>query len=172
MISRIIRIYSGAIALVLVMACAGAAQERNGTASVTGKVTVKNKGVAGVVVFAEVQNPRVWTRSNYRGTTDQIGNYRITNLPAGTFAIRPVAPSFAVEDEVRSTSVVISECENVENINFSIVPGGVITGKITDADGKPLIEQYVRILPIDAVDGDGRWEPLRTDDRGIYRAFG
>lgn len=172
MIFGIIKIYSCAIALVLVMACAGAAQERNGTASITGKVTVKNKGVAGVVVFAEVQNPRVWTRSNYRGTTDQIGNYRITNLPAGTFAIMPVAPSFAVEDEVRSTSVVISEGENVENINFSIVPGGVITGKITDADGKPLIEQYVRILPIDAVDGDGRWEPLRTDDRGIYRAFG
>lgn len=173
MISRVIRISARTIAFVLVMAGAVAAQERIATASVNGKVTVKNKGVAGVVVFAEEQNPRVWTRSNYRATTDQIGNYRITNLPAATYVIKPMAPSFALEDEVTSNSVAISEGENVENMNFSMVPGGVITGKVTDADGKPLIEQYVMVYPIDATVTDGRWDGnLHTDDRGIYRAFG
>lgn len=174
MIFRIIRIYAGVMALVLVMAGAVAGQEKTATGSVAGKVTVKDKGVAGVVVFAEEQNPRVWTRTNYRATTDQIGNYRITNLPAATYVIKPMALAFALEDEERNNSVVVSEGENVEDINFSLVPGGVITGKITDADGKPLIEQNVFILPSDGrTPDDGRWMGnLHTDDRGIYRAYG
>ena len=106
------RIYSGAIAFVLVMAGAVAGQEKTATGSVAGKVTVKDKGIAGVVVFAEEQNPRVWTRTNYRATTDQIGNYRITNLPAATYVIKPMALAFALEDEERNNSVVVSACES------------------------------------------------------------
>src|SRR6185369_3383888 len=107
--------------------------EKATTASISGKVRIKDKAVAGVVVFAEEQNSRGWRqRSNYRGTTDQEGNYRITNVRAGTYAIRPVAPSLAREDYVTNNVVVINEGETVEDINFSLVPGGVITGKISD----------------------------------------
>lgn len=169
----IYRIYFATLACVLLISCAVAAQERPATASVTGKVTLKNKGVAGIVVLAEEHNPKVWTRTNYRGTTDQTGNYRITNLPAGTYTIKPIALSFALEDEQTNNAVVVGEGENVEDINFSLVPGGVITGKISDADGKPLIDQYVTMLPIDSQAVEGRWVGnLHTDDRGIYRAFG
>jgi len=147
--------------------------EKTATASVAGKVTIKSKIVAGVVVYAEEQNPRSWPRASYRGATDETGNYRITNLPAGTYSIRPMAPAFALEDEVTNNSVVVTEGETVEDINFSLVPGGVITGKISDADGKPLIEQYVMMVPVDAERYDGRWSGIfHTDDRGIYRAFG
>ena len=173
MIFRVNRIFLVVIACVLVMASAVAAQEKTATASVTGKVTVKNKGVAGIVVLASEQNPRTWSRATYRGTTDPTGTYRITNIPAGTYAVTPITPTFAFEDQRFNNSVVLSEGENVEDINFSMIPGGVITGKITDADGKPLIEQYVALLPVDASYDDGRWHnDLHTDDRGIYRAFG
>jgi protocatechuate 3,4-dioxygenase beta subunit len=173
MIFRVSRIYAWAIAFVLVVGGAVTAQEKTATGSVTGKVTVKNKGVAGVLVLASEQNPRPWSRSTYRGMTDQTGTYRITNLPAGTYAVTPITPTFAFEDERFNSSVVLNEGETVEDINFSMLPGGVITGKITDADGKPLIEQHVTLVPIDATFEDGRWNnDLHTDDRGIYRAFG
>lgn len=148
--------------------------EKLATASVSGKVTLKNKAVAGVRVFAEEQNPKIWTRSGYRATTDQNGNYRITNLPAGTYFIRPLAPSFTLEDEYTSNTIVVNESEVVEDINFALVPGGVITGRISDADGRPLIEEPVTILPTDTatVEGGVYGGDLRTDDRGIYRAFG
>ncbi|HYV10988.1 MAG TPA: carboxypeptidase-like regulatory domain-containing protein [Pyrinomonadaceae bacterium] len=149
--------------------------EKAATASISGKVRIKDKAVAGVVVFAEEQNSRGWRqRSNYRGTTDQEGNYRITNVRAGTYAIRPVAPSLAREDYVTNNVVVINEGETVEDINFSLVPGGVITGKISDPDGKPLVEESVNIVPIDPATYVGmQFEGnLHTDDRGIYRAFG
>jgi len=168
---RINRISAGVIACVLLISSAVAAQEKTATASITGKVTVKNKGVAGVAVFAHQQN--ISGRSSYRGATDQTGIYRITNLPAGTYVISPVAPSLALEDDLRNNSVVVSEGENVEGINFALVQGGVITGKISDADGKPLIEQFVMLFPIGATVVDGRFVGnLQIDDRGIYRAFG
>jgi hypothetical protein len=87
--------------------------------------------------------------------------------------VTPLAPSLAIEDEGRNNSVVISEDETVEGVNFSMVPGGVITGKITDADGKPLIEEYVTLTPLDSAVVSGRFiGAIRTDDRGIYRIFG
>jgi len=149
--------------------------EKGATASISGKVRIKDKAVAGVIVFAEEQHSRGWrSRSNYRGATDQDGNYRITNVRAGTYTIRPVAPSFALEDYVTNNEVVISEGETVEDINFSMVPGGVITGKISDPDGKPLVDEYVNVVPVDpAAFVSMRFEGnLHTDDRGIYRAFG
>ena len=149
--------------------------EKSATASISGNVKIKDKAVAGVTVFAEEQNSRGWRQtSNYRGTTDQNGNYRITNVPAGTYTIRPMAPSFALQDYLANNAVVVSEGETVEDINFSMIPGGVITGRISDPDGKPLVEEYVNVMPIDpsafvGVQFEGR---LHTDDRGIYRAFG
>ena len=144
--------------------------EKSATASISGKVKFKDKGVAGIVVFAQDQNSPRRIRP-YRGTTDSTGSYRISNVPAGTYIIAPVAPAFALNEEINS--VVITEGETIEDINFSLVPGGVITGKITDADGKPLIEESVTVLPIETTYMTVRYEGyLRTDDRGIYRAFG
>lgn len=149
--------------------------EKGATASISGKVHIKDKAVAGVVVFAEEQNSRGYRqRSNYRGATDQNGNYRITNVRAGTYSIRPIAPSFALEGYVTNNEVVITEGESVEDINFKMVPGGVITGKISDPDGNPLVDEFVNVAPIDPSAFVGmRFEgSLHTDDRGIYRAFG
>src|SRR5215213_3925235 len=147
--------------------------EKAANASISGKVTLKNKGVAGILVYAQEQNSRGWNRTQFRATTDQTGSYRITNLPGGTYIVRPIAPALAFEDEARNNAVVISDDENLEDINFAMVPGGVITGKITDSDGKPVIEEYVTVLPLDSTIVNGRLERgIRTDDRGIYRAFG
>lgn len=144
------------------------------TAIISGKVTIKDKSVAGVTVIAEETSGRWQQRSTFRGITDQTGNYRITNVRAGTYSIRPVAPAFSLEDYVSNNSVLVSEGETIEDINFAMVPGGVITGKISDADGKPLIEEDVNIMPTDlAPFVSARFEGhLLTDDRGVYRAFG
>ena len=141
--------------------------------SITGKVTLKNKGIAGVVVFAEEQYVQRPARSKYRGTTDQTGTYRIANMPAGTYTITPVAPSLAFENDLTNNTVVVNEGETVEDVNFSMVPGSVITGKVTDADGKPVIGTFVSLMTVDTrLISVRETESIRTDDRGIYRAFG
>lgn len=144
------------------------------TATISGKITLKTKALAGIVVVARPSDSGGPPRSRYRATTDQNGNYRITNVVPGTYQVVPLAPGLVRDDDFFQKSVVIEEADNVADVNFSLVQGGVITGKITDADGKPLVEEEINIEPV-----DGPYSQIpyyhggtRTDDRGIYRAFG
>lgn len=161
------------IFLVLITAacvCAQSAQEKMG--SVSGKVTVKGKAMPGIVVIARERTRGGLERSRYRDTTDQTGNYRI-NLPAGTYQVLPVALSWVLENLAMESTVMLGDGENVENFNFTLVRGGVITGKITDPEGRPLIEEMVTVLPQDGFPGNYILGPgmTQTDDRGVYRAF-
>ena len=82
-----------------------------------------------------------------KATTDHDGFYRIANVPPGSYEVAPSAPAFrATSDNQRAKTVVVGEDENVEGINFSLVRGGVITGKVTDADGRPVILQQVNFF--------------------------
>src|ERR1700754_693938 len=147
---------------------------------ISGKVTSKGKPAVGIVVIASEPLQGFNQMSRYRAKTDQTGSYRITNLPAGTYGISSITPALVPANQ--SDSVVITGDEEVENFNLVLVPGGVITGKITDAEGEPVIDEHVNITP--AYDqiitrGPGRslMRPMfgpdnNTDDRGIYRIFG
>jgi hypothetical protein len=147
--------------------------------SVSGRVTIKDKPAPGVTVGLRVTNGMIPQEKFYRGISDQEGVYHITNLPAGTYDIAPAAPAYVVAElnGPRGKSVIVGDDEEIEDINFSLVRGGVITGKITDADGRPLIQQQVMLYRA----GDFQQQPVRqvypagniqTDDRGIYRFFG
>ena len=151
--------------------------------SISGRVTIKEKGAAGVVVSLRRNEFGMPLESLPRATTDQDGFYRIANVAAGSYEVLPVAPAFVPADgrEQRGKSVLVGEDENIESINFSLVRGGVITGKITDADGRPVIQQQVNVYKSDAFQPPQPGTPQRpvfaasgvqTDDRGIYRVFG
>jgi Carboxypeptidase regulatory-like domain len=154
--------------------------EKN-TASISGKVTIKGKGVPGVViVLVDSRDAGGRNQNRPRATTDQTGNYRITNIPAGAYHVNPVTPAFVLENDQASTAIVIADGETLEDMNFSLVRGGVITGKITDSEGQPLIEEQVTVDPIDHQRSMTSFNEMRlryngfiaTDDRGAYRAFG
>jgi hypothetical protein len=147
------------------------------SASVSGKVIIKGKPALGVMVAAK-EVPSYNDVVRYRARTDRAGNYRIADLPAGTYEIFAVAPAFVVGNQ--SGSVAVSEGEEVEDVNLSLALGGIITGKITDADGEPLIGQPVNITrlyvpyprPFSTTLAQKVSDDYRTDDRGVYRAFG
>jgi protocatechuate 3,4-dioxygenase beta subunit len=54
------------------------------------------------------------------------------------------------------------------------VRGGVITGKVTDEQGHPVVEERVNLLVVldPKRGGSYRGHTVATDDRGIYRIFG
>ena len=150
----------------------GAAKEQ--TANVSGKITVKNKGVAGIVVVAA--DPAYgdgWQQpARLRSTTDEEGNYRISDIPAGNYYVFPLAPAL-VEKTQSKRLLTIAAGESIRDFDFAMMRGGVITGRITTADGQPLVEENVSVMPVN-------FEPeyrshnsgILTDDRGVYRAFG
>jgi protocatechuate 3,4-dioxygenase beta subunit len=145
------------------------------TASISGTVTAKGKGLQGIGVIASLTNSSGLVEGgSYRGTTDHDGKYRITNLPAGTYRFDLFAPTFVHENTETSRTLVIAEGETVENVNFAMLRGGVITGKITNPDGQPVIAEFVFITPVSPHHDHVQYYPghIATDDRGIYRAFG
>ena len=157
---------------VYAQAQSGAAKEQ--TANVSGKITVKNKGVAGIVVVAT--DPAYGDGSQQparlRSTTDDEGNYRISDIPAGNYYVFPLAP--ALVDKTQSRRLLtIAAGESIRDFDFAMVRGGVITGRITNADGQPIVEENVNVMPIDsALEYRSHNPGILTDDRGIYRAFG
>ena len=142
------------------------------TASISGKVTLKGKGVPGIVVGAG--DPyRGYARTSYRGVTDASGKYRIANVPEGIYRVSPHALAFAVENQEQANRLNVADGETIEDINFVLVRGGVITGKVTDSDGQGLIEQPVILQSLGDQDlMNIAYRQVFTDDRGVYRAFG
>src|SRR6185369_10927470 len=150
--------------------------------SISGRVTIKEKSAMGVVVSLRKTVQANPFEVALRATTDQDGNYRIANVPPGSYEVMPSAPAFVPSDlkEQRNKTVLVAEDENVDNINFALVRGGVITGKVTDADGRPVIQQQVNLYRVETFDQQQQGQPRRiyanargqTDDRGMYRVFG
>lgn len=146
--------------------------QQDQTGSISGKVTFKNKGVASILVIAIDTNYRdAEERSHNRALTDIDGNYLINNVPTGDYLVYPVAPALVVENGQRLT---INAGETIRNINFAMVHSGTITGRITNADGQPLIKETVSVVRVEPESDYERhkFASFRTDDRGIYQAFG
>lgn len=150
--------------------------------SVSGRVTIKDKGAGGVAV--RLRKSEVNQYEPYvKATTDPDGFYRIANVGPGKYEVAPSAPAFVPVDNQRGKTVIVGDDENVEDINFALVRGGVITGKVTDADGRPVVLQQVNLFMADAFtqrqqSPQQQREPVyalangMTDDRGIYRVYG
>jgi len=146
--------------------------------SVSGRVTIKGKPAPGVVVGLRKDAIESAYDPYSKAVTDAEGIYRITNVSAGAYVITIAAPAYVPSNFGDRKSVVLTEDENVEGINFSLVRGGVITGKVTHADGRPVIQHQIEIYTLAALDRRGPEQPPfptmngQTDDRGIYRVFG
>jgi protocatechuate 3,4-dioxygenase beta subunit len=142
-------------------------------------VTIKENGVAGVAIGLRKADVVMPGEPFSRTTTDQEGFYRIGNLAPGNYTITPSVPAFVMATkEPQAKNVLVGEDENVEGINFTLVRGGVITGRVTDAEGHPVIDQPVNMYNVETLERRLRDQPafpersVQTDDRGIYRFFG
>lgn len=146
--------------------------------SLSGRITIKDKPAPGVVVGLRKSALENSYDPFERAVTDAEGIYRITNIPAGSYIVTVAAPAYVPTNSSDRKPVVIGEDENVEDVNFSLVRGGVITGKVTDSEGHPVVLHQVELYnpgELDRAQGQVLPYPAmtaQTDDRGVYRFFG
>lgn len=158
--------------------------QASGTGNITGRITLGDKPAQGVVVALLSANAYGPDRNKIalRATTDAEGQFRLTNVPAGRYQVMPIAPAFVLSSGSTSfrdqgKSVNLAEGETIEKIDFALARGGVITGRVTDADGRPVIGENVRLAQAGKSNdrsGSFLYNPFmfQTDDRGIYRLYG
>ncbi|HEU0183894.1 MAG TPA: carboxypeptidase regulatory-like domain-containing protein [Blastocatellia bacterium] len=179
------------------------ADNRPRTASISGRVTISGKAAANAkITITEVKDGSAFANQDvpialsglkagedYVVLTDAEGRYRLTNLPEGRYQAQAMLKGWVREKRSRSDILVesfsLNEGESRENLDFTLVRGGVITGRVTDADGRPLIAKRVILQ---AADEQGRKQDaggfrnmvdmlmnidmFQTDDRGVYRIYG
>jgi protocatechuate 3,4-dioxygenase beta subunit len=159
------------------------------TGSISGRALMGGKGAPGIAVVA-YGGEREIRRAAAQATTDSEGRYRLFGLAAGTYQVSALAPNYASAEPLSlsafgpssglSKSIILAPAENVEDIDLKLVRGGVITGRIKDAEGKPVIEQQVAVAAVDENGAPAKiqqppsynYQMYQTDDRGVYRIYG
>lgn len=157
-------------------------RDTEGDARISGRVTDAETGRP--LRRALVQLQGVNLAEGRFTSTDDHGSYVLDRLPAGTFTIAVTKGSYVPVGTGMSWSfdapriVEIAGGQRIRNLDFRLVRGGVIAGRVTDEFGEPVPNIGVRALRIHWMDGrrmlvpGGPFFSRETDDRGQYRIFG
>ncbi|HEX8720826.1 MAG TPA: carboxypeptidase regulatory-like domain-containing protein [Pyrinomonadaceae bacterium] len=176
-------------AALIVIASAGVAlaqgaarAQRQGAGAVAGRVTVDGEPARGLrVVLAPASNsaPAGQSDPGLQTQTDDAGNFRLAGVPAGTFTLGAASGAYILQDDGRAgagKTVTVGEGQEVKDVELALRRGGVITGRLTDAEGRPLVGV---VVSLQAVDESGNRRPVAltnqpsdSDDRGVYRLYG
>lgn len=153
-----------------------------GTGSISGHVTLGDKPAPGVMVAAFADN--INRRPTAQAATDNDGRYVLSGLGPAQYSVTAMVPAFVLTGGSvfgPDKTIALSMNETVESVDFKLVRGSVITGRVTDADNRPVMEERVDLLMVDENGNAANRQPQRslynyqmntTDDRGIYRLYG
>ncbi|MDX2044209.1 MAG: hypothetical protein SF097_23575 [Acidobacteriota bacterium] len=182
--------------LLLTLSAIAQTSQQPGTATITGMVKLGEAPAAGIPM-ALIANQI--TQANRQGggrqaqpqnqqpnitqtITDENGLYRFTGLAAGGYRVMPMTETFVVTGNAQGfggagKTVNVSEGQIAPQVDFALARGGVITGKVTDNNGRPVIAERINLTTVNETgqarpaSGGNRFG-LETDDRGVYRAYG
>jgi 5-hydroxyisourate hydrolase-like protein (transthyretin family) len=159
------------------------------TAAISGHVTHSGQPVPGVSIILEPADSHTARAPLPKTITNEQGTYRLAAVPEGRYLVRPIAPAFILASGPDSDKagtgmssglglsgfvVTLARGDAVEGIDFALEAGGVITGRVIDDAGRPVVALAVDCQRLNEQGqligaSSSRFE---TDDRGIYRIYG
>jgi hypothetical protein len=152
------------------------ATNQKSTSSVTGQVTVHGKGQSGIEVRLIRLDPST-PRAELAASSGDDGTYRFNDVPPATYQVRLVSLDFFLTNAVYLKILVVGVGEHIKGVDFEMLPGGVVSGRVRDTEGHPLANRLVSLLVPKAqpakegtlMPGGGR---AQTDASGAYRING
>src|SRR5262245_35431603 len=152
------------------------------TGEITGRVVTEDgTGLPNIMVFLTVISrgsgvPSVGSRN--QASTDIDGNFKFTGLASGSYTVNTtIARGYFQKRAPVAEGQVPTYYHPGDNVTITMIKGGVITGRVSNMAGDPLIGAQVSALMVRGVDGkkvrtSGFGRPRHTDDRGVYRIYG
>jgi len=163
-----------------------------GNCTVSGRVVSASDGsplrsaLVGLVQADTHDHPQA-----YGATTDNEGHFEMKKVLAGRYRffathIGYLDQSYQARSTERGQGALLSliSAQEITDVLFRLVPAGVITGKVVDDTGEPMIGVSIAVLrkpgeeELEDAGPQARKVEMRTisvkqtDDRGEYRAFG
>lgn len=123
-------------------------------ASITGHIFVGGNPAPNVTVTLLGRDSNGSRHATVEDTkTDEDGRYQFKGLAPGRYDIYPYALELVLPKEdrygqPRKTVVVEEEAAAVEGVDFIVVLGGIVTGRVTNADGRPLVGEAMTLNEI------------------------
>ena len=126
-----------------------------------------------------------WSAKDQSGPTstmtDAQGRYELPQLPAGTYHLKATRGGYVEmgygqrRPFERGRPLEVGEGTVLENIDFAMALGSVVTGRVVDEMGEAVAQASVSLLRRRYVDGERQLvgqNGTSTDDRGEFRIFG
>ena len=148
------------------------------TGRITGRVLTADSG-------RPVKRARVFINAAETGgrglLTDDTGVFDFAELPAGRYSLSVsksgfISLSYGQRRPLQAgTPLQLSDGQQLKGIEFRLPRGGVISGRLLDEEGEPVVGAGVRVLRYQYQQGDRRLAPAgngQTDDRGQFRVWG
>ena len=118
--------------------------------------------------------------------TDSSGQYTFKDLDPGQYTLRATRhgylprtygqkPAYSLRIDSVGTALTVGPGQVLENIDFRLIRGGVVEGRVVDQDKEPVERVAVRLRVLRSLGGEGRLLPFgrdETDDRGHFRIYG
>jgi len=120
--------------------------------------------------------------------TDEQGRFELPALPAGRYTLSVNKPGWVRSYygarrlwRLPAVPIVVADGQRVANLAVKIMRGAVISGRVRDANGLPLVNARAMVLEYRTIAGVRRLEQffgsgttalIGTDDRGEYRHYG
>jgi protocatechuate 3,4-dioxygenase beta subunit len=152
---------------------------------IAGRITIQGKPAPGIslrlVRQAESPAEDADTEPIATTETDAQGRYRFSDIPTGRYWLAPVAPEYfntKNDPEGLGLTATVTAEKGVAGANLDMTLGGVVSGRITDADGNPVAGESVDLVysdPRGTRAGDGPQledDDVKTDSGGVYRIVG
>jgi hypothetical protein len=148
------------------------------TGTITGQVFKSNgQPFADVTIF--VHSVGSSNITNQTISTNSSGRFRATKLPPGAYTITAYAPGYFAAPDLSGAGDGPIYYKLGDTTSITLIKGGVITGKVFDSSGRPVVGARVRAITArtDNSISDQPFDSQRlrerlTDDRGVYRIYG
>jgi len=121
--------------------------------SISGHITIQGKLAQGVEVTLLPKRYHFKEKAIASTSTDANGRYEFVNLPANHYWVQVSAQGHVSpgngDREGPGKNVAVADGEVVADADLDLIPGGTISGRVTDSTGNPVVDEDVKVSAVD-----------------------